>query len=177
MTLHDTDALIVETASAAESLPDPTTVGGRSHDLTNTSLSTAVWSSTGATPFTENGVNVATISVGAGQKKRVQSDGTRWVVRTDPSSAAAFTGSAVTDSAGKATFTLPAGRFASAPVCTASILNASATTNGTWAEIFSASAATVVVQVWTGKGVLIGGQTTEHAAAGVTVHLHAVLAP
>lgn len=88
MSLRDSDALAIETDIAANSLPDPTTVANRTHDLTNTGSATCVWSSTGATPFTENAVNVTTISVPRGAVKRVQSDGVHWVVITPVSSIA-----------------------------------------------------------------------------------------
>lgn len=80
MSLHGADSLIVETDTAAESLPDPTTVTNRTHKLVNTGSATVTWSSTGATPFTENTVNVATITIGPGLTKDVRSNGTRWVV-------------------------------------------------------------------------------------------------
>lgn len=80
MSLHDTVALVVETASAAESLPDPTTVTNRTHKLVNTGAATVTYSSTGATPFTESGINVASITIAAGSTKEVRSNGTRWEV-------------------------------------------------------------------------------------------------
>lgn len=83
MPLHNTDSLIIETDTAAESLPDPTTVNGRTHRLQNTGTVTVVWSSIGATPFSISGVNVATISIPRGQNVLVQSDGVRWVVFTE----------------------------------------------------------------------------------------------
>lgn len=82
MPLHDTDAYVVETATAAESLPDPTTFNGRTHLLTNTGAVTVVWSSVGATPFSKGGINSATVSIARGQALQVQSDGTRWVVKS-----------------------------------------------------------------------------------------------
>lgn len=83
MPLHDTDSYIIETiGSVAESLPDPTLHQGRTHLLVNTGFPGAVvYSSVGATPFSENGVNVATISVPVGEFKQLQSDGVRWVVK------------------------------------------------------------------------------------------------
>lgn len=80
MSLHSTEALIVEGATAAESLPDPTTVSGRTHWLHNNFAGSQVWSSTGATPFVVNGVNSATLTVLRGQTAQLYSDGTRWNV-------------------------------------------------------------------------------------------------
>lgn len=121
MPLHDTDSLIVETVTAAETLPDPTTVSGRTHDLTNTSAVTAVWGSTGATPFQVDGVAVATLSVPRGGTARVQSDGVRWVFIRPVGSRPGFAATAVTNGSGDAVFTFPAGLFPAAPVAAAAI--------------------------------------------------------
>lgn len=115
MSLHDTDAYTVEAATAAESLPDPTTTNGRTHLLVNTGTATAVWSSVGATPFQQGGVNVATVSLARGQALQVQSDGTRWVAKSS-GSRAFYANTGVTDAAGNVTFAFPAGLFAAAPV-------------------------------------------------------------
>lgn len=82
MALHDTDALIIETATTAESLPDPTTVTGRSNLLSNTGTAAVVWSSSGATPFSVGGMLIATVSIPAGQSLAMQSDGTHWVAKS-----------------------------------------------------------------------------------------------
>lgn len=116
MPLHDTDSQELETATAAESLPDPTTVNGRTHELTNTGTVPAVWSSVGATPFTEGGANVATISVPRGESKQFQSDGVHWVAKQKGSGRAFFAGTAVSNGAGDAVFAFPVGTFAAAPV-------------------------------------------------------------
>lgn len=121
MPLHDTEAQEIETATAAESLPDPTTVANRTHELTNTGSVTAVWSSVGATPFVEGGVNVATISVPRGESKQFQSDGVRWVAKQKGSGRAFFAGTAVSSAGGDAVFNFPAGTFAVAPVVDAAI--------------------------------------------------------
>lgn len=115
MSLHDTDALTVEAATAAESLPDPTTVNGRTHELVNTGTVSTTWSSVGATPFFEGGVAVASVTVARGESKQFQSDGTRWVAKAKGGVRAFFAGSAVSDAAGNATFAFPAGTFAAAP--------------------------------------------------------------
>ena len=97
MALHDTESLVIETATVAESLPDPTLVQGRTHILVNTGFPGAgVWSSIGALPFFENGAAVATISVAVGSMKMVQSDGVRWVVTLIPSAAGALSFPTVT---------------------------------------------------------------------------------
>lgn len=117
MALRDTDTLTVETgADLTPSLPDPTAVPGRTHDLTNTGAASAVWGSTGATPFQVDGVAVATLSVARGATARVQSDGTRWVLIRPVGSRPSFAGTAVTDGSGNAVFTFPAGLFPAAPV-------------------------------------------------------------
>lgn len=80
MSLHSTDALIVEGITATESLPDPTTVSGRTHWLQNSFAGSQVWSSTGATPFVVDGVNVTTLTLLIGTTRQLYSNGTRWVV-------------------------------------------------------------------------------------------------
>lgn len=170
MSLHDTDALSIETATAAESLPDPTTVGGRAHDLTNTGTVTAVWSSTGATPFQVDGVNVATVSVPRGGVMRVQSDGTHWVQIRPFGSRASFAGTAVTDGSGIATFSFTAGLFPAAPVVAATVQSATGT-NGHFCEVSAVTATSCTVQVWQGRSIVIGLQTTITSGSGITVHL------
>lgn len=113
MALVDSDALILEQA-VAFSLPDPTLVPGRTHDLKNTAAGSIVISSVGATPFSTGGINTATITLGAGQAIRYQSDGVRWVAKSS-GGRSFYAGSAVTDAAGNATFAIPAGIFTAAP--------------------------------------------------------------
>lgn len=146
MPLQDTDAQTIETNTAAESLPDPTTVSGRTHDLTNTSLANVVWSSTGATPFTENGVNVVTITILPGQFKRVQSNGTRWLVKpVSVSGRHTAAATVVTDGSGNATFTFPTA-FAAVPVVEALVINAASASPIDW-RITSVSTTQVVINV------------------------------
>ncbi|MFF4385617.1 hypothetical protein ACFY0G_02305 [Streptomyces sp. NPDC001552] len=174
MSLHDTDAYIVETGTVAESLPDPTTVNGRTHLLENTGTGTVVWSSVGATPFQQGGVNVATISLARGQAIQVQSDGTRWIAKS--SGMRAFSAAtAVTDGAGNAVFAFPAGLFAVAPIVTATPQAASSNSpidvrvtaiSATSCTINVRQAAVINVAL-IGLSVLVG--TT--VAAGITVHL------
>lgn len=92
MSLHNTDSYVIEAGTATESLPDPTTVSGRTHFLTNTSTANQVWSSTGATPFSVNSVNSATYTLAAGTGIQFQSDGTRWTARSSTAPAAATLG-------------------------------------------------------------------------------------
>lgn len=120
MALRDTDSLIIETATATETLPDPVATSGRCHDLSNTGVSPAVWGSTGATPFQVDGVPVATLTVPAGARARVQSDGTRWVLVRDIGTRPSFADTAVTNASGDAVFSFPAGLFPVAPVVAAS---------------------------------------------------------
>lgn len=170
MSLHDTDALVVEASTAAESLPDPTTVSGRTHDLTNTALVTAVWTSTGATPFQVDGVNLASLSVGAGGRARVQSDGTHWVLVRSNGSRASFAGTATTDANGIATFAFAAGLFPAAPVVAATVQSATGT-NGHFCEVSAVTATSCTVQVWQGRSIVVGLQTTITSGSGITVHL------
>lgn len=173
MTLHDTDALIVEAATTTESLPDPTTVAGRTHDLTNTHTAAVTWSSTGATPFSIDGVPVASLVIPAGRARRVQSDGTRWVVA--PSAARrVFAGTAVSDASGNATFTFtPA--FAAAPVVSVGL--ATTNTNVTEARVTALTGSSCTVNVRQSPGVVILGISVlqvPQALSGATVHLLAI---
>ncbi|MXM67066.1 hypothetical protein GR925_27455 [Streptomyces sp. HUCO-GS316] len=173
MPLHDTDALIIETATAAESLPDPTTVAGRTHELANTATVSAVWSAPGATPFLVDGVPAATLTVLAGRARRVQSDGTRWVVA--PTAARrVFAATAVSDASGNATFTFtPA--FAAAPVVSVGL--ATTNTNATEARVTALSASSCTVNVRQSPGVVILGISVlqvPQPLSGATVHLLAI---
>ncbi|MFD9903922.1 hypothetical protein [Streptomyces sp. NPDC059063] len=177
MALHDTEALVIESATATESLPDPTTVGLRTHRLTNTGGVAAVWSSTGATPFTDaSGTNVATISVLAGTATQVQSDGTRWVVKPEPLARRVFAGSGVTDGSGNVSFTFtPA--FPAAPIVSHAVQTA--ITDVTECRVTAIAASSVTFNVRRSPSVVILGISvlqTPVAASGVTVHCHAVIA-
>lgn len=170
MPLHDTDGLIVETATAAESLPDPTLHAGRTHDLTNTGTVTAVWSSIGATPFVENGANVATVSVARGQTKRVHSNGTRWSVEPYGSNRRVFAGTGVTDANGNLTFTFTP-PFAVVPVVTNSVQTALA--DATECRITALSTSSVTFNARRAPSVVVLGISVLSVpvpAAGVTVH-------
>lgn len=177
MSLHDTDAYIVESATAAESLPDPTTVNGRTHRLVNTGTVTAVWSSTGATPFTDGtGANVATLSIGRGSYANVQSDGTRWVVKFDPESRRVFAGTGISDGSGNVVFTFTP-PFPAAPVVSHAVQTA--ITDVTECRVTAISASSVTFNVRRSPAVVILGISVLQvpvAASGVTVHCHAALA-
>ncbi|MCY0957742.1 hypothetical protein [Streptomyces sp. H27-H5] len=174
MSTHDTDALVIETGTAAEALPDPTTVAARTHDLTNSGALTVVWSSIGATPFTENGVNSSTISIGRGQTKRVQSDGTRWIVLPAGTARRVFAGSGVSDASGNVTFNFTP-NFAAVPVVTHAVQTA--ITDVTECRVSALTAASVTFNVRRSPAVVILGISVLQVpipAAGVTVHCMAV---
>lgn len=174
MPLHDSDSLVLETATAAESLPDPATVAGRTHDLTNTGTAACTWSSTGVTPFTENGTNVATVSVGRGQTKRVQSDGARWIVLPLGTARRIFSGKGVTDGSGNVTFNFSPS-FSAAPVITHAV--ESAITDLTECRVSAISSSSVTFNVRRSPSVVILGISVLQipiAASGVTVHCEAV---
>lgn len=171
MSLHDSEAYILEAATAAESLPDPTLWNGRTHLLVNTHTATVVWSSTGATPFQQGGVNVATISLARGQAIQVQSDGTRWIVKSS-GMRAFFAGTAVTDAAGNASFAFPAGLFAAAPVVDLAIQFA-AGSNPIDFRITALSATSCTVNVRQSPTLVVLSLSVLGVAAplaGVTVH-------
>lgn len=175
MTLRDTESLVIETGNSdlTPSLPDPTTVVGRTHDLTNTGTSAAVWGSTGATPFQVDGVAVASLSIPAGRARRVQSDGTHWVVAPN-AARRVFAGTAVSNASGDATFTFSP-PFSAAPV--ASVGLQTSNTNATEARTTALSASSCTVNVRQSPSVVILGFSvlqTPQALAGATVHLVAV---
>ncbi|GGZ23308.1 hypothetical protein GCM10010387_15540 [Streptomyces inusitatus] len=168
MALHDTDALIIETDTAAESLPAPATVPGRTHDLTNTGTVTAVWS--GGVGFTEGGANVASISVGRGQSKRVQSDGARWIVLPLGTARRVFAGKGVTDASGNVTFTFtPA--FPTVPVITQAV--ETAITDVTECRLTAVAVGSATFNVRRSPSATVLGISLLQVpipAAGVTVH-------
>lgn len=173
MPLHNIDTLILKTDTAAESLPDPAAVPGRTHDLVNTGTATCVWSSVGATPFLEFGSPSATISIPRGASRRVQSDGTRWAVVTG-NGRRVFAASGVTDAAGSVTFpfTPP---FTAPPVVTHAVQTA--ITDVTECRVSAVSASSVTFNVRRSPAVVVLGISVLQVpvpAAGVTVHAAAV---
>jgi len=174
MVLRNTDALVVETiADLTPSLPDPATVPGRTHDLTNTAQSNAVWSSTGGTPFLIDGVPAATLTVLAGRARRVQSDGTRWVVA--PTAARrVYANKVVSDGSGNAVFNFVP-PFAAAPVVSVGLETTN--TNATEARVTALTASSCTVNVRQSPGVVILGISVlqvPQALSGAGVHLLAI---
>jgi hypothetical protein len=175
MVLHNTDSLVVETATATESLPDPATVPGRTHIVTNTALVAATWSSSGAggTPFTVDGLNVATLSVPAGRLRQLQSDGTRWIV-APTASRRVFSSSGVSDASGNVTFTFtPA--FSVVPNVVQGVQTA--VTDVTEARITALTTSSCTVNVRRAPSVVILGISVlqvPQPLVGATVHLHAI---
>lgn len=173
MALHDTDALIVETATTAESLPDPTTVTGRTNLLSNTGTAAVVWSSTGATPFSVGGVLSATVTIPAGQSLAVQSDGAHWVAKSSGQRQFAA-GTAVSAAGGIVTITF-ATPFAVVPNIVGVVQGAagsaapfyllltSVTTTGATFEVRTSAAVTVAL---IGLTVLLGST----ASVGTTIN-------
>lgn len=112
MPLHDTASYIVKADTAAESLPDPTTVTSRTHLLVNGTTAAAVWSA--PVGFVVDGVNAATLTIAPGDYREVYSNGVRWVA-LPRASRRIFAATGVTDGSGLVTFTFtPA--FPSVPV-------------------------------------------------------------
>lgn len=173
MVLYSTDSYLLVLTDATPSLPDPVLFPSRTHELVNAGSVTAVWSSTGTTPFLVDGVAVSTLSVPRGTSVQVQSNGTHWVVFRPAGTRRVFASTAVTAANGQASFVFTP-PFSSVPVVTATVVGDGGA-NGAFAEILSLSASSVTVQAWTGQGVLIGGQTTDQVGAGITVHVHATV--
>ncbi len=174
MTLHDSDSLVIEAATAAETLPDPTTVSGRTHDLTNTGTVSTVWGSTGATPFQVDGAAVATLTVVRGDSARVQSNGTRWVLIRRDGIRRIVAAKGATDASGNVTFTFtPA--FATVPVVTNAV--ETSTVDGTETRITAISTSSVTFNARRSPAVTILGISVLSApqpAVGFIVHAMAI---
>lgn len=171
MSLRDSDALVIE-ADVAFSLPDPTTVTGRKHVLSNTATGNIVVSSTGATPFSTGGVLTATITLTPGQSIIYQSDGAHWIARSS-GGRALFAGTAVTDAAGNAVFNFPAGLFAAAPVVSTAV-QFPASQNPLDYRVTALTATSCTVNVKQSPTLVILSLSVLGIAAniaGVTVHL------
>jgi hypothetical protein len=174
--LHDTNALIVETESGdlTPSLPDPATVGGRTHDLSNTATSAAVWGSVGATPFVVDGASVATLTVSAGSSVRVQSNGTQWVQIRPAGTRRIFSAKGVTDGSGNVTFNFTP-PFTTVPVVTNAV--ETSTVDGTETRITAISTSSVTFNARRSPAVTILGISVLSApqpASGFTVHATAM---
>lgn len=170
MSLHNTDALIIEAGGAGESLPDPTTVAGRTHELKNNANVAQTWSSVGATPFVVGGVNSTTLVLAVGQEARLYSNGTRWVVLSVVSRRE-FAGNGVTDAGGNVTFNfIPP--FSVVPEAVSQI-GPSADTALVEARLTSLTAAAATFNVRRSPSVVILGISVLQVpqnAPGVTVH-------
>lgn len=173
MALHDTSALILDSSDAAPTLPDPVAVSSRTHLLVNPTASTVVWGSTGATPFTEYGANVATVSVARGSSKWVQSNGTRWAVTDVPASRRIYAQTGTTNASGDAVFTFTP-PFPSVPVAGHAVQTA--LTDVVEGRITALSTTGMTVNVRRSPSVTILGISvlqSPQPAVGVTVHVAA----
>lgn len=177
MTLRNTTALVlfIDMGDLTPSLPDPTTVSGRVHWIANANLSTITVSSTGATPFLESGGSAVSITVLPGQAKFLQSNGTQWKVLATLGSRRIFSGTAVTDASGNATFTFtPA--FPSVPVIVGQV-GPSGDAAITEARLTAASASSCTFNVRRSPSVVILGISVLEApqnAPGVTLQCVAI---
>lgn len=125
MSLHDSDAMDIEASGAAESLPDPAAVAGRTYNLFNNANVVQTWTTAGA-GFVVGGVNAANLVLPVGSTARIYSNGSRWVV-IGIQNRKIVAAKAVTDANGDAVFSFPAGFFSANPVVTV----ANETANGT----------------------------------------------
>lgn len=175
MAVHDTEALVIDAGTAAESLPDPTLVGGRTVELKNNANVAQTWTSVGATPFVVGGVNSANLILAVGQSARLYSNGTRWVVTGGPGVRSTFAGTGVTDAAGNITFAFPAGLFAAAPAVAAAFQGAASASPVDY-RITAISAASVTINVRQSLATVVAliGLTILAASlplAGATIHV------
>lgn len=180
MTLRNTTALVlfIDATDMTPSLPDPSTVSGRVHWIANANLANITVSSSGGggTPFLESGGSAATITIGPGQAKFVQSDGvSRWKVLATLGARRIFAGTGTTDGSGNVTFTFtPA--FPSVPVAVAQI-GPSADTALVEARVTALSASSCTLNVRRSPAVVILGISvleTPQNASGAPVQLVAI---
>jgi len=174
MTLYDTTAYYILTSDAGPSLPDPSTVSGRTHALINVGPATAVWTSVGATPFMQYAVAMANVSVPRAAVLLLYSNGTHWIVTRVATDRRIFSAKAVTDASGNAVFTFSP-PFASAPVVTQSLQTTN--TNATEARVTALTTTGCTIQARQSPGVVILGISVlqvPQALVGATVHLIAV---
>lgn len=174
MALLDTDSLIVVSANTSNSLPDPATVNGLTHDLVNVNGAAATVTSTGATPFLVDGVGAATVSVPSGGTVRVRSNGTQWVLIRDVGARRVFSAKGTTDASGNVTFTFSPS-FATVPV----VVNAVETsvTDGTETRITAISTSSVTFNARRSPAVTVLGISVLSApqpAVGFVIHVVAV---
>lgn len=173
MPLQASNTFTIKVATAAQSLPDPTTVSGRTLDLVNDGAVSTVWSSTGALPFQVDGIGLATLTVPRGGTARVQSDGVRWVLIRPVGSRPSFAGTSVTDSSGNATFSFAAGLFPAAPVVTGTA-QFPASQNPLDLRIVTLTATSCVINVKQSPTLVVLSLSVLGIAAniaGVTIHL------
>lgn len=174
MTLYDTTAYYVLAADAGPSLPDPATVSGRTHALINIGSATATWTSTGATPFMQYGVALASVQVPRASVLLLYSNGTHWVVTRVATDRRIFSAKAVTDASGNATFTFNP-PFAAPPVVTQALETSN--TNATEARVTALTASSCTIQARQSPGVVVLGISVlqvPQPLVGATVHLVAV---
>ena len=174
MTLYDTTAYQIVSADTANSLPDPVTVAGRTHILGNVGSAPSVWSSIGATPFTQFGVNIATITVPRAGVLLLYSDGAHWIITRNATDRRIFSGSGVTNASGDVSFTFSP-PFMVAPVLATSLTTAN--TNATEARVTSLTTTGCTINVRQSPSVVILGISvlqTPQPLAGATVGVVAV---
>lgn len=145
MPVHNAVTYVIEGYTAAEALPDPALWNGRTHLLVNSHTATVVWSSTGPTPFSQGGVNVATVSITRGQALQVQSDGVRWVAKSS-GMRPIYAATGVSDGSGNVVFAFPVGMFTAAPVVDLAFQGAASASPVDF-RITAISAASVTVNV------------------------------
>lgn len=174
MVLYDTTAYQIITTDTACSLPNPALVANRTHILANVGSATATWSSVGATPFTQFGVNIANLMVPRAGIVLLYSDGVHWIVTRNATDRRIFSASGVTDASGNVTFTFTP-PFASIPVVAQSITTAN--TNATEARVTALSTSSCTVNARQSPGVVILGLSVlqvPQPLAGATVGIIAV---
>lgn len=174
MTLYDQNTHVVKASGAADTLPDPAAVGGRTLELVNGTASVAVWGAVGATPFRVDGVDLASLTVPRGASVRVQSDGVRWVVIRPAGTRRIVSAKDVTDGSGNVTFTFTP-PFATVPVVTNAV--ETGTADATECRISALSASAVTFTARRSPAVTLLGISVLSSSVplvGATVHVTAM---
>lgn len=179
MALHDSDNWLIEASTAAESLPDPALVTGRTHFLHNNFAGAQTWTAPGATPFNVNGVAAANLVIPQGESRQVYAHpvGPDWhvVIPTDgPAATKSFRATGVTDASGNVTFNLIPAGFTASPVIVASYGPLAASGNPVDVRMTAISATSVSFNVRQAIGVTllaINVLAVTTNLVGVTVHM------
>lgn len=185
MALWDDPAFFISTDGLNEELFNPVSRPNQTHILFNYGTGDQIWTAPGGggTPFFEDGVAVASITVPPGATKGVHSDGVHWVVTSDSTPGGGsvgqrriFSADGVTNAAGNVTFNFVP-PFATPPIVATAIGPAGVTADATEARITALTASSVTINVRRSPAVVLLGISvlqTPVNDVGAQVHVIAV---